>query len=358
MIPDNHSPDDAQTRSDLGETSAHGDQTSSDHDQTGSDRDQDAADRDQAASDQDQAASDDDLARGLGRDGYSSSRATRDHATHARQRTSRERHHTGLLRDTSARERDLAAVLDDRAAEARDHQSDEVDAEIARSTAGLESPKPTTKAQITLQAARDRPRAPDDPPQSASQRGEAARDRAEAARDRLSAAQARAHAATEREAAGVGQPNAAERRGPGLAAVQREIDRARRRKGLLVVAYVDLDRLQATNDIVDQDVGDDRVKPLVELMKVHLRPDELIVRLGGDEFLWALPGATIESVGRRVEELAGQLTARADASSVNMGLAELVVDDHAFELVRRAHAHADLLAVRREDRVEQQQQNE
>ena len=66
MIPDDHGPEDVQTRSDLGITSAQGDRMVSAHDQTGSDRDQDAADRDQAASDRDQTASDDDLARGLG----------------------------------------------------------------------------------------------------------------------------------------------------------------------------------------------------------------------------------------------------------------------------------------------------
>ncbi len=39
-----------------------------------------------------------------------------------------------------------------------------------------------------------------------------------------------------------------------------------------------------------------------------------------------------------------------------MGLAELLVDDHAKDLIRRAHAHADPVAVRREDRCEPQQQ--
>ena len=82
-------------------------------------------------------------------------------------------------------------------------------------------------------------------------------------------------------------------------------------------------------------------------MKAHLRSDELIVRLGGDEFLCALPGATIEDVGGRVEELAARLTASPDAGPVNMGLAELLGDDHAFDLVSRAHAQADLLAVHR-----------
>ena len=264
MVPDDPGPDDDQTRSGLGTTSAYSDHGGSDHDLTGSHRDQDAADRDQAASDQDQAASDRDLAHGVGRDGYARSRAVRDHSTRARQGTSRERHHTAHLRD---------------------------------------------------------------------------RDRA---------------FATERNAAGVGNPTGTERRGPGLAAVQREIERARRQKGLLVVAYVDFGCLHANNNSDDQGIEDGRGKQLVGVMKAHLRPDELIVRLGGDEFLCALPGATIKNVGRRVEELAGQLTASPDASPVNMGLAELVRDDDATELVDRAHADADLLAARREDRCEQQ----
>jgi GGDEF domain-containing protein len=344
MIPDDQSPEDVRTRHDLGDTSAQRDRTASDHDQTGSDRDQGAADRDQAASDQDQAASDRDLARGLGRAGYDSSRATRDQTTLSRRGTARERRRTALSRDTIAGERDVAAALRDRAAEARDHQAAEVDAEIDHATTGLESLQATSNAHIALQAGRDRQRAADDPTQSRSQRREAARDRAEAARDRLSAAQDRAHAATEREAAR--ESTGADRHGPGMAAVQREIDRARRRNGVLVVAYVDLNGLELPNDIDDQDVGDNRVEHLVGVMKAHLGSDELIVRLGGDEFLCALPGTTIERVGGRVEGLAAQLGSP-DAAPVNMGLAELVADDYAFDLVKRAHAHADLLAARR-----------
>jgi GGDEF domain-containing protein len=229
---------------------------------------------------------------------------------------------------------------------------------LAPRPASNPSHRPASTAQIALQVARDRQRAADDPRQSASQRAEAARDRAEAARDRLSAAQDRAHAATEREAAPVGEPTGAKRTGPGLAAVQREIDRACRGDGLLVVAYVDLDRLQATNNTDKHDVADDRVKQLVGVMKAHLRRDEVIIRLGGDEFLCALPGATIDNVGRRVQALAGELTSSPDASRVNMGLAELVLDDNAVDLVDRARVHADLLAVGREDRGEQQQHTE
>jgi GGDEF domain-containing protein len=353
MIPDDHSLEVRQPRSHLGETSAYGDQTSSNHDQTCSDRDQVAADRDQAASDQDQAAND--LARDLGRDGYDSNRATHEQTAQARQETAYERHHTAQLRETTARERDEAAARRDRAAEAYDHQADEVDAAIARWTAGLESEQPTNEAQITLQAPRARQLAADAPGRSPAQRGEAARDRAEAARDRLSAAQDRARAATEREGGRVREPTDPERRGSGLAAVQREIDRARRQKGVLVVAYVDFGRSEATNDIDDQDVGGERVKQLVGVIKAHLRPDELIVRLGGEEFLCALPGATIENLGGRAEQLAGQLTATPYVKRVNIGVAELVLDDNAIDLVERAHAHAGLLAVGGDDRHGQQQ---
>jgi GGDEF domain-containing protein len=353
MIPEDQTPEHDPMRSDLSGAHAYGDQTGSDHDQTGSDRDQAAADRDQAASDQDQAASDHDLARGLGHDGYDNSRATRDRTTLTRQETSSERHHTAHARDATARERDQAAVLRDRAAEARDHQAGEVDAEVARSAAGLESGQPTSKAQLTLEAARDRQLSADHAPLSASQRGEAARDREKAAHDRLSAAQDRAHAATERQAAAVDEPVDPARRVPGLAAVQREIDRARRHKGLLVVAYVDCDRLQVTTDIDDHDVQDERVNQLVGVINADVGPDELIVRLGGNELLCALPGTRIDTVGRRVEELAEQLTANADASPVNIGLAELVEDDNATNLVERARTHANLLAATSEDRCRQ-----
>ena len=354
MIPDDPSSDADPTRADLGKTSAHGDQTGSDHDQMGSDRDQDAADRDQAASDQDQATESttslvDSVATNMtaaARPAITPRRHAKEPHTNAiarRWRGIRSRANgTWLRRCVIARPRHATVTLTNwtlRSLAPRPAWNPSNRPARRRSPA---KPHASGSAQPMTPGSRHRTR------------GEAARDRAEAARDRLSAAQDRAHAATEREAAPVSEPSGAKRTGPGLAAVQRQIDRARRGDGLLVVACVDLGRLQATNDIDDHDVGDDRVKRLVGVMKAHLCRDELIVRLGGDEFLCALPGATIENVGRRVQELARELTASPDASRVTIGLAELVLDDNGLDLVERARAHADLLAVGREDRSAEQ----
>ena len=81
------------------------------------------------------------------------------------------------------------------------------------------------------------------------------------------------------------------------------------------------------------------------MIRAHLRPDELLIRLGGGEFLCALPGATIETLGGRVEELVGQLAASPHETRVNIGVAEMIPGDNAIDLVKRAHAHADPLAV-------------
>ena len=78
-------------------------------------------------------------------------------------------------------------------------------------------------------------------------------------------------------------------RGPGLAELQREIDRVRRGSGRLVVAYVDVDGLKAVNDTTGHAAGDAILQYAVGVLHAHLRSySELIVRLGGDEFLCAM----------------------------------------------------------------------
>jgi GGDEF domain-containing protein len=44
----------------------------------------------------------------------------------------------------------------------------------------------------------------------------------------------------------------------------------------------------------------------------------MIIRLGGDEFLCALSGATIENARRRFDEIASELTAAPDGASVTV----------------------------------------
>ena len=110
----------------------------------------------------------------------------------------------------------------------------------------------------------------------------------QAARDRESAARDRAEAALERRTNATDSLTGAWLRGPGLSELEREISRARRGNGRLVVAYVDVNGLKAVNDTRGHAAGDALLARVVAALRSNLRPYELVVRVGGDEFICAL----------------------------------------------------------------------
>ena len=173
---------------------------------------------------------------------------------------------------------------------------------------------------------------------SKSEREDAARDRAQASRDREWAAQDRKHASRELAQAGVDGLTGALRRDRGLAELEREIGRARRGDGRLVLAFVDVDGLKAINDVHGHAAGDQLLRDVSLALRSGLRSYDLVVRYGGDEFLCALPGTDIEGARRRFDEVAATLAERSPGASVSAGLAALEEADTLDELTARADA--------------------
>jgi diguanylate cyclase (GGDEF)-like protein len=99
-----------------------------------------------------------------------------------------------------------------------------------------------------------------------------------------------------------------------------------------------------TNDSQGHGAGDALLRRVVAAVRSRLRSYEPIIRLGGDEFLCALAGATIENAHRRFEEIRSELGAAPDRGSVTVGFAELTPGDTPTDLINRADA--DLLAAR------------
>jgi diguanylate cyclase (GGDEF)-like protein len=251
-------------------------------------------------------------------------------------------HSTASVRDATADERDVSALTRDRAAEARDLEADLRDAEIASLSSFFGTERPTG-GQIIMRAARDRQRAASDRARSAMQRVEAgvdrdraAVDRVHAGEDRRLAAADRAQAQEERQADEVDMLTGARRRRPGLADLQRDIDRARRGNGRLIVAYVDVDGLKKTNDSKGHHAGDVMLRHVVDVVQLNLRSYESIVRLGGDEFVCTMSDTTIENVRQRFDEISAELTLTPNDGSITVGFAELAQGDTAMDLVDRA----------------------
>lgn len=167
-------------------------------------------------------------------------------------------------------------------------------------------------------------------------RDRAARDRVLAADDRMSAADDRAQAAAEREADEIDMLTGARRRSPGLADVQREIDRANRGNGQLIAAYVDVDGLKATNDTKGHHAGDVMLRHIVDVLRANLRAYEPIVRLGGDEFVCTISDTGIANVRQRFAEITAQFRLTPDDGTFTVGFAELEQGDSPMDLIDRA----------------------
>jgi diguanylate cyclase (GGDEF)-like protein len=227
---------------------------------------------------------------------------------------------TGSSRDEMASRRDAAAQIRDDFAAERDR-----DAHIRDEAAG------------GFEQSGDRRTALDD-------RARARRDRALAARDRELAARDREEAAGDRRQAGVDELTGARRRGIGLEELQREIERSQRMGERLVAVYVDVDNLKAVNDGLGHGAGDELLCEVADGLKRHVRSYDLVVRLGGDEFLCVLPDVTLADAHGRFDDLKAELDGGSTDASVSVGFAALREGESSQNLVERADH--DLLAAR------------
>jgi diguanylate cyclase (GGDEF)-like protein len=178
---------------------------------------------------------------------------------------------------------------------------------------------------------------------AASDRKRAAQDREQAARDRRQAARDREQAAYDREHAATDELTGARRRGVGLEQLENEMKRARREASTLWAAYVDVDGLKAVNDRQGHAAGDTLLRTVADGLRRNMRSYDLLVRLGGDEFLCVLPNITLAEAQERFSRLRTELKDAA-STSVSVGFSELRDGDSPDDLIRRADT--DLLARR------------
>jgi diguanylate cyclase (GGDEF)-like protein len=313
-------------------------QTLSDSDQTGSDRDQISSDRDQAAADIDQSASDEEHARDADPALYERARQMRAESTSERRLTSEARGTRSVIRDGVADQRDRLAAARDLTSAARDELAAALDAELetlerehAISEVGVpdagEASSPATRARVLTAESRAR---------AALQRRAAAEDRADAARDRAFAALDRRAYGEELANAETDEVTGALRRGVGLAALQREMDRTGRTGEQLAVVFIDVDGLKAVNDEHGHAAGDELLRTVVRIISDEFRSYDVILRYGGDEFVCSLAGDGLEGIGKRFARVAGNLDEAIRGAAISIGVSRRRSQDTVETLIDRA----------------------
>lgn len=267
----------------------------------------------------------------------------RDQTSARRDRTSEDRDRTAADRDRTSEGRDREAEVRDRAAEARDHLADALEAhpstappgiiERRQQRAGRRSTDVSAESD-RVSAASDRADAASDRIAAGAGRKKGALDRTEASVDRDAASVDRDASARDREASSIDELTGAYRRGTGLVELEREMKRAKRTKQPFVVGFVDVDGLKSINDSLGHDAGDRLLRRVADAMRSHLRSYDLVVRVGGDEFVCGLSNLGSSEAAERFERINAELAS--DRSSITVGLAQLGAGDSLLELIAEA----------------------
>jgi diguanylate cyclase (GGDEF)-like protein len=95
-----------------------------------------------------------------------------------------------------------------------------------------------------------------------------------------------------------------------------EIARARRNCSALTLALVDLDLFKQINDDVGHRGGDQVLKFFSQFMRVNLRQEDIVCRIGGDEFAIILPDTPAENAAIFFDRIRGKL----DQIEISIGI--------------------------------------
>ena len=125
-------------------------------------------------------------------------------------------------------------------------------------------------------------------------------------------------------------------RAAGLSDLELEVERCHRTAGLLVAVYVDVVGLKRRNDSRGHAAGDALLERVVTTLGQQLRRYDLVIRLGGDEFLCAISGVGLGDAQRRIQAVEKTLAQGADPARITAGFAALEPGESATGLVDRA----------------------
>lgn len=117
------------------------------------------------------------------------------------------------------------------------------------------------------------------------------------------------------------------------------MDRATSSGAALV--FLDINDFKGVNDRYGHPVGDAVLQRLANLLREVFRPEDVVVRYGGDEFLVVAPGMSSDSVARRAETIRARMAVSNNGAPpvrLAIGITEIEVGgDPSAALVRADH---------------------
>ena len=121
------------------------------------------------------------------------------------------------------------------------------------------------------------------------------------------------------------------------------VDQARKSKTTVGVFFIDLDGFKNVNDTLGHKKGDQLLQQMAKNLESSLRLNDLITRIGGDEFVVVVPNANIEALQRIADQILELLTLEIEHSdesvlvSASIGISCYPIDtEGAVQLIEYA----------------------
>lgn len=114
----------------------------------------------------------------------------------------------------------------------------------------------------------------------------------------------------------------------------------------MAVVMLDIDHFKQVNDRYGHKWGDRVLRKVAQCLRNHVRHDDLVARIGGEEFLLVLKGITLEQALAVAEELRGRIAQQVvlpEGQSVTASLGVTMMEPKAFD---HAWSVADALLYR------------
>ncbi|RJY08062.1 diguanylate cyclase [Aurantiacibacter aquimixticola] len=121
------------------------------------------------------------------------------------------------------------------------------------------------------------------------------------------------------------------------------VDLAGQRSTPLTALMFDIDHFKTINDTYGHQTGDEVIVQVAELARRQARHGDVVGRIGGEEFVWLLPGVGGPAARRLAERLRGAVESGLEGSTlpnvtISIGLAQFQCGDTGDQLLARADA--------------------